>query len=251
MIDLNTFQEHPSLYELVVADIIRLWPGGGVHVDGGAHMGHHTAGMLARDDVRRVVAIEAIPALCDRISQRFPGQARLDLVRAAVGHAPGQASFSVAVGAMGYSGLKERQIAAVQQWRTIEVQVHRIDDLVGDADRSSVGLIKLDLEGGEFDAMRGAIRTVSTARPMIVFENGLRNPAKAYGYGWDDVAAWLQAMDYEAYDFFGHRVDRAYWEATLKTYMFVAIPAHDVARQWRDTVLAPCVAERAASKRSI
>jgi FkbM family methyltransferase len=248
--DLKTFQLQPSLYEDIVADVIGLWPAGGVHVDGGAHIGHHTDFMLRRRDVDRVVAVEAIPELCDRIARRFSGQARLDLRSCALGRSAGEASFKIGADALGYSGLRERQIAAVKTWRTIAVPVHTVDDVVGQRDLARVGVIKLDLEGGEFDALRGAMQTIQSSRPAIVFENGLRTPAGLYGYAWEDLAAWMDAVGYAVHDFFGTPLDRAVWDAPLKTYMFVALPRTADAQAWRTEVLGARVSQRAAARRA-
>lgn len=248
--DLKVFQLRPSLYEDIVADIIGLWPGGGVHVDGGAHIGHHTDFMLRRRDVARVVAVEAIPELCERIARRFSAQPRLDLRPCALGRQAGEACFNIGIDALGYSGLRERQIAAVKTWQTITVPVHTVDEVVGPADRGRVGVIKLDLEGGEFDALRGAMETIAASRPAIVFENGLRTPAALYGYGWDDVAAWMGATGYAVHDFFGERLERRVWEAPLKTYMFVALPDSPDAQRWRREVLGARVRQRADAARA-
>lgn len=250
MSDLKTFQQHPSLYEDIVADVIGLWPAGGVHLDGGAHIGHHTDFMLRRRDVDRVIAVEAIPELCERIARRFSGQPRLDLRSCALGRSAGEACFNIGADALGYSGLRERQIAAVKAWRQITVPVHTVDEVVGPGDTGRVGVIKLDLEGGEFDALRGAVQTIRASRPAIVFENGLRTPAALYGYGWEDVAAWMASVGYAVHDFFGVPLDRAVWDAPLKTYMFVALPATADAQAWRAGVLGARVAQRAAAARA-
>lgn len=246
----KAFQQNTALYEEVVSAIVRTAPRGGVHVDGGAHVGQHTRAMLARQDVRRVYAVEAIPALCERIASGLGRDARLVLVRDAIGKAPGHASFQIAVNATGYSGLLRRDLAAVTAWESLAVRVRTLDDIVADADRADVGLVKLDLEGGEFDALRGAPDLLQRSRPLVVFENGLRNPAASYGYGWPEFEALFAAQGYAVWDYFGQRVDQAYWDRPLYTYMFVAVPDDELHHQWRSNVLTPVVQRVAATGRS-
>lgn len=194
-------------------------------IDGGAHLGGHTETMLRRSGVKRVYAIEAIPRLCQHISKRFSAQDALQLVCGAIGRETGRATFRVAVNLPGYSGLVQRKIAQVTEWEEIPVDLMTLDDVVAPSDATEVGLIKLDLEGGEFHALCGARRLIARSRPLIVFENGLRTSADSYGYDWSEFEEFMTEMGYEVWDFFGNRVDRAYWDAVLQTYMFVALPS--------------------------
>lgn len=45
-----------------------------------------------------------------------------------------------------------------------------IDDYAKDNQLSDIGLIMLDLEGGEYNALKGSIDTLSTMSPVVVFE---------------------------------------------------------------------------------
>ena len=122
---LRAFQLDQSLYEGVVSEITRHCPRGGVHLDCGAHLGLHTRPMLARADVRRVYAFEAIPSLCERLEMNFASDLRFRLVRGAIGNTNSETKFSVALDAPGYSGLKERDLAAVRRWQTGLLPVSR------------------------------------------------------------------------------------------------------------------------------
>lgn len=236
--DLRLFQALPNLYERVVGDLIRNLPRGGVMIDGGAHVGLHTAAMLERVDVSHVYAVEAIPELCDRLEKRFAGRPAVQIERCAIGNASGRnVSFQVAVEAPGYSGLKKREVPAVSQWQTIEVKLRTLDELVKDSDFCDIALIKLDLEGAEFDALKGARKLLERSRPIVVFENGLRSSATAYGYNWEEFDEFFSLLGYIVVDFFGNRVDRDYWDAVLQTYMFIATPVNSEINAWLDKSL--------------
>lgn len=244
---LQAYQQDQRRYERLVGEIIKQWPRGGVYVDGGAHAGLHTQPMLERQDVRRVYAAEAVPHLCDRLARVLVPSSKLRMIKGAIGAEAGIASFAMAADALGYSGLKQRTIQAVQQWERIDVQVYTLDAAIESADHADVSFVKLDIEGGEFDALRGAREVMVAGRPLVVFENGLRNSAASYGYGWEEFHALFDSLDYEVQDFFGRAVDHTYWNRTLSTYMFVALPRTELDRGWVASELPRLVDQVAAS----
>jgi FkbM family methyltransferase len=243
MSDLNLrfCQTNMSVYEEIVSNIIAAFPKGGVYVDLGAHVGQHTAAMVNRNDVRRVYAVEAIPQLCDELNIRFKECSKVKVICAAVGQRAGEATFSIAENALGYSGLKQRGIEAVSHWVDITVPVLRLDDVLESQDLNLVGLIKLDLEGGEFHAMMGSKDLLTLSKPLLVFENGLRDSARDYEYTGDDFFGFFDTIDYELIDFFGNTVDRPYWDAVLRTYMFIAYPRDSKFEKWCSSDLSELV----------
>lgn len=60
---------------------------------------------------------------------------------------------------------------------------------------ASCGLLKLDIEGAELLALRGAERLVDRFRPVIVVEVK-RAMASRYGWKPDDLREWLAAKQY-------------------------------------------------------
>lgn len=56
-----------------------------------------------------------------------------------------------------------------------------------------VSFIKLDIEGNEFDALRGANYTLRRWRPLVYAEEHATSPAKA------PSVLWLQSLDYTVY----------------------------------------------------
>jgi len=230
---LRIFQANQNLYEDVVAALILNCPGGGVFVDCGAHLGDHTIKMLNRSDVERVLAIEAIPSLTTRLRQRFNNEDRLRIYQYAIGSDVIQTEFNVASNAMGYSGILQRDITGVANWEKITVEMTTLDRIMmGESSNGYVRFIKLDLEGGEYNAILGAMNTISSGKPFIVFENGLAKSADLYGYGWQEFSTLFDVLGYVVYDFFGNEVTKEYWNAPLLTYMFVAVPIGSALAEW-------------------
>ncbi len=245
---LRIFQDNQKLYEDVVAELIRRCPVSGTFVDCGAHLGDHTINMLGRPEADMVIAIEAIPNLVNRLKDRFKQEPKLKILQTAIGKAEGQTEFNIASNAMGYSGIMQRDISAVSSWEKLTVAMTTLDRVVTESStQSSVRLIKLDLEGGEYDALLGGKKTIGSHHPFIVFENGLAKSANLYGYGWNEFSNLFEDLNYVVYDYFGNCVDKKYWDAPLTTYMFVAVPAHSILSNWYARERSNIIASAASS----
>lgn len=67
--------------------------------------------------------------------------------------------------------------------------------MIDDLDLSRCDLIYLDVEGYEFYALRGAIRTIERCRPVIVCE--VNRGIQYFGLEPDDLRVWLRMRRYE------------------------------------------------------
>jgi hypothetical protein len=83
---------------------------------------------------------------------------------------------------------------------------------------------KLDLEGGEYDALRGGRAALDRHRPAIVFENGREATAKNYDYTIDDFFALFRGRGYALYDLFGNEFDETRWSVPAVPWYTIAVP---------------------------
>jgi FkbM family methyltransferase len=74
-------------------------------------------------------------------------------------------------------------------------EIVRIDDLE-ETEKSKVALIKLDIEGGELAALKGAHSIIVRDRPVIAFEWN-RVTANAAGYSPEQIRSFLEEKGYE------------------------------------------------------
>ena len=159
---------------------------GETFLDVGAHIGSVLADVLAHHANTPVIAIEAVPAKAAHIQKRFPS---VTLHSCAVGDAEGTVQFYVDVKRPGYSSLSrgenESDVVA------IDVQMRRIDDLIPTSRK--VGVMKIDVEGAELQALRGARGMLERDKPAICFESTELN---------DDVAALFDLLGSYGYDLF-------------------------------------------------
>lgn len=138
-------------------------------VDAGAHAGDLLKHMLRLAPDGTHFAFEPLPNFAARLRSNFPGT---NVFEVALSDVHGTAEFRNVVSRPAYSGLRERQYPSKdEQIELINVQTRRLDDLLPDGTR--IDLIKADIEGGELQMFRGAIRTISAHKPYIVFEFGL------------------------------------------------------------------------------
>lgn len=161
-------------------------------LDVGGHLGA-TAWRLSRlAPEGSLTIVEADPGKADLLRRRFP-KARVHGV--AVSDRDGTASFFVNLTQAGYSSLANRDDRGTTQ--EIAVPVRRLDDLIGQA---RVDFVKIDIEGFEFPALRGASEMLRRCRPAILFEAGAADDTRIESGQADALFAWLtDEMDYQVF----------------------------------------------------
>jgi len=198
---------------------------GDVVIDGGASYGRHTI-LLSKlvGESGCVHAIEALPEMCSLLKVHNLGNVLIH--NQAISNYQGEASFVFVDGNSGYSGLRERKdIPGTHLNKRIEVSITSLDSLL-DHHLSRVNLIKLDLEGGEFHALRGSEHILLESRPIVIFENGLGESAKLYAYSENDFFDYFKKIKYRIVDFFGETVENfGDGSSRQQVWQFVAIPA--------------------------
>lgn len=193
--------------------------------DVGAHIGS-VSGLLQRLAPRGShLAVEPTPYKAAWLRKKYP---RLEVVQAAVGREAGTARFFHQPDASGYSGL--RQTRKGKTGEPFDVEVKTLDAIIPESRR--LGFLKIDVEGGELDAFRGAPRLFSRDRPAILFEC-TRTGLNAFGQTPGDVHAFLMENLYDVFtpsDFLGGRpaLDAAAFEQAtqypFRAFNFVALP---------------------------
>jgi len=216
-----------AAFERIIAGLAAhlLLPGEGA-VDGGAHRGLHT-GLLRRLAGPRgwVLAVEPQPFLALLLRELLgprADQAPCAVAEVALAERPGRAPFHLVRNHPAYSGLRLRDTPTPPQVEQLEVACVTLDALL--AGRQGLGLIKLDLEGGEFHALLGARETLARQRPAAIFECARRRTAALYGYSRDDYFGFFEAVGYRLLDLLGDPFGPADWERRLVPFYRVAVP---------------------------
>lgn len=215
----------PDLEELLSA-IYTEWvrPGDAV-LDIGVNHGTHTL-KLARLVGRKgeVVGVEAVPAFAAYTREQLRHEEdlarRVTLHECAVAAEPGSADFFVtSITDGGLSGLRLRPVIASEAFERITVETKTIDTLLPE---QPVRFAKIDIEGGEYDALRGAPGLLAQ-HPLIAFEFNNSAPTE-FGFRADDFRNLLLEAGYRVFDIFGFEVDSGAAMAGTRVWNFLAVP---------------------------
>ena len=90
--------------------------------------------------------------------------------------------------------------AAWERTSEVEAQVVRIDDYLPHL--SNLSLIKVDIEGADLLALRGARNTIERHRPVIVMEVEPRW-YESYGIATEEIVKFFEALNYGIYECVG------------------------------------------------
>ncbi len=127
---------------------------------------------------------------------RLNGLTNVSIAPFALGASPGTAEIFAFSGLpTGHASLANLAPAGVGQ----VCKVTTVDSFLGAEARSSVGLIKLDVEGSEFGALKGARATLEESNARVIVESNPETSA-AFGYSFADVESWFYHLGYVGFE---------------------------------------------------
>ena len=176
----------------VVDTLTRLIPESGVAIDVGAHYGYHALVMARRaGSAGRVTAFEAQPNLAGAIRRaaRRNRLGQLEVVARAVAAEPGEALLEVS----GNDSMARLLDGSNTTGRSRAVRATSLDTWAANQPLERLDLVKIDVEGGELDVLRGARQLLQRWRPALVVELHRRNDLPHHP---EDVTAWLAEAGY-------------------------------------------------------
>lgn len=162
-------QKHPELQEIYLeSDRTEQLLKKIVHsswncIDVGCHLGSVMATIRHISPQGNHIAIEPIPYKANWLRKKFPD---IEIMQIALSDTKGEQEFFLQPHRSGFSGLRVHNSKGKVEHLRVECQ--RLDDVVPQ-DRS-INFIKIDVEGGELSALRGAPRILKDFHPPILFE---------------------------------------------------------------------------------
>nr|MDT0666527.1 FkbM family methyltransferase [Micromonospora sp. DSM 115978] len=150
-------------------------------MDVGAHSGEILRNIVRLAPGGQHVAFEPLPHLYKQLVAEFP---TVDVRQVALSDSPGTLPFTHVVSRPAYSGLVQRVAGDAEEVEQIVVDVECLDDTLPADYRPT--LLKIDVEGAEYQVLRGGRKLLAASRPHIAFEFGAGS-APHYGTTPDDV----------------------------------------------------------------
>jgi FkbM family methyltransferase len=136
-------------------------------IDVGAHIGYYS--LYLSPLVRKVYAFEPDPRNLPGLRDNAALVKNIEIVEMAVSSRNGDGRLDVS----GDSGVSTLNVSGGE---TINVRMTRIDDFIAGYPKLDPAMIKTDVEGHDFEALRGMKETVARHQPLILVEcnaNGL------------------------------------------------------------------------------
>lgn len=174
-------------------------------LDIGANFGSHTilfSHLTGKSG--KVIAFEPVSASFEALEETVRIRARFDniqLSRSAIGNpasAMENAVVNVPGGDFGQASLRIQQAGSWEQQRDIAeypVSIVRLDAEEAVQALNRIDFVKVDVEGGELDALRGAERTLTRYQPLLYCEV-YEKWTKSFGYAPGDLVAFVRSLGY-------------------------------------------------------
>lgn len=173
----------------------------GVFVDAGANQGEFSIAAAKVVSMGRVIAFEPVTEYRERLLEnvRINALDNVEVIPVALGEEEGSLPIYDQQTAF-IDGTRNEGLPSLfpSQTRSLPLEVvpiRRLDDVLQDMGIVKVDVIKLDIEGAEWMALRGAIKTLANSRPVLILELG-RETCRAGGYEPEAFVEWLANLDY-------------------------------------------------------
>lgn len=142
---------------------------GDIVIDCGAHVGIFTHKALERG-AAKVIAIEPEPVNAQCLRRNFSPEisaGRVLVVEKGVWSKPGSLELSLGASNSGTGSMVRKD----GEGDKVTVPVDTLDHIVAELGLPRVDFIKMDIEGAEREALRGAMATLKTHRPRLMLDS--------------------------------------------------------------------------------
>ena len=135
-------------------------------VDVGANIGEFALALLRKNSNLSITCFEPDPSVVPALEANLREYPNVRIVRSAVGATPGATTF--------YSSWRDADSSLVRpttRSRSVTLDVVRLDDVMRSEGWRTVSLLKMDAEGGEPEALRGAAQLL-VATALVAIDAG-------------------------------------------------------------------------------
>ena len=172
-----------------------LGPERGICVDVGANIGNHS--VFFQKYFPQVVSIEANPAVFEILELNTRRFANVRAVNVALGEEEGEGILTLADDTNEGTGFVS---LAENSSNGLPVKIMPLDALTKDLE-GGIDLVKIDVEGFEYQVLSGAKKTLENHRPVILFEYYVKQQCDK------NVFSLLECCGYKNFYYIGTRFD--------------------------------------------
>jgi FkbM family methyltransferase len=137
-------------------------------IDIGAHKGHILRELLKVAPDGKSFAFEPIPVLYKALQSKYGKKVKI--YDTALSDQKGEKTFTLFIDRPAFSGFNKRPTAEIYATENLVVKVDRLDSIIDPA--IAIDLIKIDVEGAEMEALKGAEKILKNYKPIVLFEFG-------------------------------------------------------------------------------
>jgi FkbM family methyltransferase len=185
-------------YEPFETEILRFFSrNASTFVDIGANIGYFTIRLSLDNPLLQTVAVEATPSTAKILSENLSLNNlsdRITVVNKAVGATPGSCQIFLPT-VSGHSAASIRDQHPEEGSEIVDVEMDTISMILKNVSITSNDLIKMDVEGAEFEVLKGSKMILENSRPTI-FAELLRKWMKTFNSHPNDVIKFLGSYDY-------------------------------------------------------
>jgi FkbM family methyltransferase len=168
-------------------------------IDIGANIGYYTilASRLVGPE-NRVFSFEPQANVVNKLRRNIQANAlrNVEVFSFALADKPGTVAFNLpAEGIEAFGSMHANGRFKVA--KTVDVETHRLDDVLEKLGNPKIGLVKMDAEGAELLILRGATKLLSSPdKPDLIFEANEVN-CKPFGYCVFDILQYVHSFGYK------------------------------------------------------
>lgn len=164
-------------------------------IDIGCHKGEILEIILSQSPNGTHFAFEPLPSFYSELVKKFKNKATI--FPYALSDKSGETEFHFVKNAPAYSGIQKRKYAVQEpDIEKIKVQVKKLDEVI--PGNVKIDFIKIDVEGGEFDVLKGGVELLKKSKPLLIFEFG-KGASDFYNVKPSELFLFLSEMNYSIY----------------------------------------------------
>lgn len=171
---------------------------GMVVADAGANMGMFTVFAARRINHGKVIAFEPVPSVFQRLQANIQINDFNNVVALQTGLSDKHGKMPIYEIEGDNEGLSTLYPGALKKSNVTEVEVKPLDEILSAQEVQHLDLIKMDIEGGELPALKGAAETIRKFRPVVLIEINTKS-YHAAGYKPADVYDFFKVENYLPY----------------------------------------------------